>query len=71
MRLQSENYSISGIIFSAIERMPKEQASALALFFDWYGQTECIKVCNSEVNNQWLNFGNDGRRRGDSYILKG
>ncbi|EDO11723.1 hypothetical protein BACOVA_02217 [Bacteroides ovatus ATCC 8483] len=51
--------------------MPKEQASALALFFDWYGQTECIKVCNSEVNNQWLNFRNDGRRRGDSYILKG
>jgi len=44
----SAEQGLTGIVFSAIEKLPKAQLPGMDLLTDWLGQVEYIKSCNEE-----------------------
>lgn len=48
----AEKQSLTGVLFSGIERLPKDQLPKMDLLMDWLGQTEYIKSQNEVVNQR-------------------
>ena len=68
----AKQQTLVGILFSALERLPKEQRPPRAQIIQWYATTEVIKEQNRQVNADAVKICNTVRNDGmQCMVLKG
>lgn len=68
----TKQQTLLGVLFSALQRLPKEQRPPKALILQWYATTEVIKEQNKQVNADAVKICNLVRKDGmRCLVLKG
>lgn len=68
----AKQHTLLGVLFSAIEKLPKEQRPPRPLLLQWFGITETIKAKNKQVNTDAVKICEEVRRDGlKCVVLKG
>ena len=68
----AERHSLVGILFSGIERLPKDMLPEIDLLVNWYGQSEHIKSINIKQKQSSQNLFRIAKNQGcDFCIMKG
>ena len=68
----AKQQTLLGVLFSALQRLPKEQRPPKALILQWYATTEVIKEQNKQVNADAVKICNLVRKDGmRCLVLKG